>query len=159
MEEARLVIARCIQGERDFDIECKADADELIAALQRSSSVYPDALAGHDRFPDGSRVLAEQPESDLGIGDQRAMICDAILKRSVGSTITIRTRPLTSNPPIDSFAKAICDPALNVKVIATTRKYDAPSQEAILDKLLLVLFDLGKLLLGNKIRHRQYKRQ
>ena len=87
------------------------------------------------------------------------MICTAISKSGVGSTITIRTRPLTSKPPIDSFAKAICDPALTVEVIATTRKYEAQSQEAMLDKLLLVLFDLGKLLLGNKIRQRQYKRQ
>ena len=69
------------------------------------------------------------------------MICDAILKNNVGSTITIRTRPLTSKPPIDPFAKAIVDPALTVKFIAATKKFEAPSQEAILDRLLLVLFD------------------
>ena len=141
LEEARLAIARCVQGEVDVAIiECAQDADEITEALRRSSSIYPDALAGHARFPEGSRVLAEQPPSDLSIADQCAMICTAI-SASVGSTVTIRTRPLTSNPPIDSFAKAILDPALNVKVIAATRKYEAPSQEAILDKLLLVLFD------------------
>ena len=141
LEEARLAIARLIQGERDIEIECAQDAEEIAEALRRSSSVYPDALAGHDRFPDGSRVLAESPPSDLSIADQRAMICTAISKSGVGSTISIRTRPLTSNPPIDKFAKAIVDPAHTVKVIAATKKIEAPSQEAMLDKLLLVLFD------------------
>ena len=141
LEEARLAIARIIQGERDVEIECARDVDEITEALRRSSSVYPDALAGHDRFPDGSRILAEKPPSDLSITDQRAMICTAISKSGVGSTISIRTRPLTSNPPIDKFAKAIVDPALTVKVIAATKKFDASTQEAILDRLLLVLFD------------------
>ena len=128
------------KGERDVELECAQDADDLIAALERSSSVYPDALAGHDRFPNGSRVLVEQPP-DLSIADQRAMICTAISKSAVGTTITIRTRPLTSNPPIDAFAKAIVDPAATVKSISAARKWDAPTQEAILDRLLLSLFD------------------
>ena len=141
LEEARLAIARIIQGERDVDIECARDVDEITEALRRSSSVYPDALAGHDRFPDGSRILAEEPPSDLSITEQRAMICTALSKSGVGNTISIRTRPLTSNPPIDNFAKAIVDPALTVKVIAASKKIDASTQEAILDRLLLVLFD------------------
>ena len=140
LEEARLAIARIILGERDVEIECAQDADEIAEALQRSSSIYPDALAGHDRFPDGSRVLAEQPPSDLSTADQRAMIRTAISK-SVGGTITIRTRPLTSNPPIDKFAKAIVDPAVTVRNIAASKRFDASTQEAILDRLLLVLFD------------------
>ena len=140
LEEARLVIARCILGERDVDVECEADADEIIAALQRSSSVYPDALCGHERFPDGSRVLVEQPPGNLTVAEQRAMICTAILQ-SVGRTVTVRTRPLTSNPPIDSFAKAVVDPAMNVKVMSASWRIDASTPEAILDRLLLVLFD------------------
>ena len=140
LEQARLAIARIIQGERDVEIECKEDADDFIAALQRSSSVFPDALAGHDRFPDGSRMLVEQPPSDLSIVEQRAMICTAI-SESVGKTVTVRTRPLSSNPPIDTFAKAVVDPAMNVKVMAASRKISASTTEALLDKLLLVCFD------------------
>ena len=114
MEQARLAIARIILGERDVEIECQADADDLAAAVRRSSSVHPDAMAGHERFPDGSRVLTEQPPGDLPLAEQRAMICTAI-SHSVGGTLTIRTRPLTSNPPIDAFAKCVVDPAMTVK--------------------------------------------
>ena len=67
-----MAIARIIQGERDIEIECGQDAEEIAEALRRSSSIYPDALVGHDRFPDGSRVLAEQPPSDLSIADTYA---------------------------------------------------------------------------------------
>ena len=56
---------------------------ELVAALERSSSVLPDELVGHDMFPDGSRVVVEEPPSDLSVAQQRAMVCDAVAK-SVG---------------------------------------------------------------------------
>ena len=135
-----MAIARIILGERDVEIECQADADDLAAAVRRSSSVHPDAMAGHERFPDGSRVLTEQPPGDLPLAEQRAMICTAI-SHSVGGTLTIRTRPLTSNPPIDAFAKCVVDPAMTVKNISASKKFDASTQEQILDRLLLVCFD------------------
>ena len=140
LEEARLAIARHVQGEKDFEIESEADADDLVAALQRSPGAHPDELRGHDVYPDGSRVVAEQPPADLTIARQRGMVCDAVSK-SVGRTLTIRTRPLSSNPPLDSFAKAVVDPKMTVKVISATAKFNRLSKEALLDRLLLVLHD------------------
>ena len=111
LEEARLAIARCILGEKALEIELESEASELVSALERSSSVHPDELVGHDMFPDGSRVVVEAPPSDLSVAQQRAMVCDAVAK-SVGRTLSIRTRPLSMNPPLDRFAKAIVDPSL-----------------------------------------------
>ena len=49
LEEARLAIARIIQGEREIVIESEADTEALISSLQRCSSVYPDELCGSSR--------------------------------------------------------------------------------------------------------------
>ena len=68
------------------------------------------------------------------------MICTAV-EKSVRGTITVRTRPLSMNPPLDSFAKAVCDPIMTVKLIAVSTKWKLPKPEVILDRLLLVLFD------------------
>ena len=140
LEEARLAIARIIQGEREIVIESEADTEALISSLQRCSSVYPDELCGHDEFPDGSRVVVEAPPSDLSVAQQRAMVCDAVAK-SVGSTLAVRTRPLSMNPPLDSFAKAIVDPKMTAKAIAASAKYKRPSAEELLDRLLICLHD------------------
>ena len=140
LEECRLAIARCVQGEKDLEIDSEAEAAELVSALERSSSVHPDELVGHDVFPDGSRVVVEAPPSDLSVAQQRAMVCDAVAK-SVGRTLTVRTRPLSMNPPLDSFAKAMVNPSLTVKAIAASAKFQRPSKEALLDRLLLVLYD------------------
>ena len=121
LEEARLAIARCIQGEKDLVDISEGDVADLVAALERSTSVYPDAPCGHERFPDGSRVLVEQPLADLSLAWQRAMICTAV-ENCVGGTITVRTRPLSMNPPLDAFAKAACDPKMTVKLIAGSTK-------------------------------------
>ena len=130
LEEARLIIARIVQGERETVIESEADTEALISSLQRCSSVYPDELCGHDEFPDGSRVVVEAPPSDLTVAQQRAMVCDAVAK-SFGSTLAVRTRPLSMNPPLDSFAKAIV--SMSVKAIAASAKLKRPSPEELLD--------------------------
>ena len=116
LEEARLAIVRCIQGEKDLVETDEAEALELVSALERSSSVHPDELVGHDIFPDGSRLVVEPPPSDLSVAEQRAMVCDAVVK-SVGRTLTVRTRPLSMNPPLDGFAKAIVDPQITANEI------------------------------------------
>ena len=64
LEQARLAIARIILGERDVEIECQADADDLAAAVRRSSSVHPDAMAGHERFPDGYCCIYENKNAE-----------------------------------------------------------------------------------------------
>ena len=87
---------------------------------------------------DGSRVVVEAPPSDLSVAQQRAMVCDAVAK-AVGSTLAVRTRPLSMNPPLDSFAKAIL--SMPVRSIAASAKYKRPSAEELLDRLLLVLYD------------------
>ena len=140
LEEARLAIVRCIQGEKDLVEIDEAEALELVSALERSSSVHPDELVGHEMYPDGSRLVVESPPGDLSVAQQRAMVCDAVAK-SVGRTLTVRTRPLSMNPPLDSFAKAIVDPSLTVRAIAASAKFQRPSKEALLDRLLLVLYD------------------
>ena len=140
LEEARLAIARIIQGEREIVIESEADTEALISALQRCSSVHCDELCGHEELPDGSRIVVEPPPVDLSVAQQRAMVCDAVAK-SVGSTLAVRTRPLSMNPPLDSFARAIVDPKMTAKAIAASAKYKRPSAEELLDRLLLVLYD------------------
>ena len=91
-------------------------------------------------YPDGSRVVVEAPPSDLSVAQQRAMVCDAVAK-SVGSTLAVRTRPLSMNPPLDSFARAIVDPKMTAKAIAASAKFKRPSAEELLDRLLLCLYD------------------
>ena len=140
LEEARLAIATIIQGERQIEDASEADTEALTAALQRCSSVYTDELCGHDEFPDGSRLVVEPPPSDLSVAQQRAMVCDAVAK-AVGSTLAVRTRPLSMNPPLDSFAKAIVDPKMTAKNIAGTARFKLKSAEELLDRLLLVLYD------------------
>ena len=73
---------RCIQGEKDFVETDEAEALELVSALERSSSVHPDELVGHDIFPDGSRLVVEPLPSDLSVAEQRAMVCDCLLYTS-----------------------------------------------------------------------------
>ena len=140
LEEARLAIARCVLGERDVEIESEADVADLVRALERSCSVHPDTLCGHETFPDGSRVVAEQPPGGLTVAEQRAMICSA-MEHSVGRTITVRTRPLSMNPPLDTFAKAVVDPSMTVQLLSVSARFGVPTRESILDKLLLVCFD------------------
>ena len=140
IEEARLAIAKIIEGERLFEVETEADAAELVSALEMSTSQFPDALRGHESYPDGSRVVVEQPPPDLTVREQRAMVCNAVAN-SVGSVVAIKTRPLSRKPPLDGFAKAILDPTMNVKRISITKTMRAETAESILDKLLLVLWD------------------
>ena len=66
------------------------------------------------------------------------MVCDAVAK-SVGRTLTVRTRPVSMNPPLDSFAKAVL--SMTVKAIAASAKLKRPSPEEILDRLLISLYD------------------
>ena len=67
LEEARLAIARHIQGKKHVDSENEADMEGVVAALRRSPSGHPDALCGHNVYPDGSRVAMEQPPADLSL--------------------------------------------------------------------------------------------
>ena len=138
LEEARLAIASVILGERQVEIESEADTEAFVSALERCSSIYPDELCGHADFADGSRLVVEPPPSDLSVSQQRAMVCSAVAE-SVGRTLTVRTRPLSMKPPLDSFAKAVL--SMSVKAIAASAKFKRPSQEEILDRLLIVLYD------------------
>ena len=80
----------------------------------------PDDLRGSDEFPDGSRVFVESPPTNLRVAQQRAMVCDEVAK-SVGRTLTVRSRPLSMKLSSDSFAKAIV--SMTVKAIAASAKF------------------------------------
>ena len=91
LEDLRAAIARSIFGEKLFEVETEQDAAELVRALESNTSDFPDALTGHSIFPDGSRIVVDEPPKDLTASEQRAIVCNAIMN-SVGRSVSIRTR-------------------------------------------------------------------
>lgn len=119
--ESDIVLCIC-KSEREVNIECAQDAEDIAEALRISSSVYPDALAG----PNSSRVLSEQFPNDLSISDQRTMTCEAISKSGVGSTITIRTRPLDEQSSHRQLPEDDRRPVSRCESHRCHKQYEAP---------------------------------
>ena len=152
-EQARKVIAACVLGERICEVETEDDAAELVHALHRNMGEYADALNGHELYRGGSRLLVEEVQDvpgKLSFEDHRRLICDSVLA-SAGSRFTVRTRPLSMKPPLDSFANAILDPLMTIERLMKVNKFDAATKEKVLDKLHLALYDalfLNRCIIG-----------
>ena len=138
LEETRQAIVRCILGERLCHLETSADVQGVVAALERSTGPYPDELRGHEVYPSGSRLVVEEaPNSNaLTVAERRALIVNTVLG-SMGGCLAIRTRPLSLNPPLDSFAKAMANPRATVQILRKSNNLGVPTAAKMLDKMLL----------------------
>ena len=70
LEDLRAAIVRSILGEKLIEVETEQDAAELVRALENNTNDYPDALMGHEIYPDGSRIVVDEPPADLTTSEQ-----------------------------------------------------------------------------------------
>ena len=147
LELLRRNIVRCILGERSIRLDEESAAD-VAGALERSRpgrciKQYVDEIGPECRHaPEGSRLLVTVRLPRRGtLADSRAATAAAV-RKLVGEAVPVHTRPLGTirEPPADDFAAMLLrDPkSFTLRGLSAELSLSKP---AVLDKMLLVLWD------------------
>ena len=148
IDQLRQEVRNRLEGRVEVEIETPDDRTDLSSAVYRSiDTKYYDAIAeGSALAPVGSRVMVDQEgiQGFLSVPEKRGAIVDAVMRRRLGSTVSILMHAVESRvpPPMDDETREVLgfgNKEACAEELAKKWSKCPLTQEKYLDKLLLVL--------------------